>query len=500
VISVRGVVKPARTGVAIKSDDLSRAVAPPGPTAVNPALATRDSEFLPAAIEILVTPPSPITMWLMMMVSAIVLAGLAWSYFGWLDIQATAPGKIQFSGRSKLVQPLESGKVAAIHVQSGSRVNAGDLLVELDATEAVADRDALARDLHSARAEAARRYAAIHSAQRPSLEASEITFEPEIPGLIRQRENGVLLADLRQLKSSLDSLMAEIAEKRATTSRLEASIAARERLIALSRERVSMREEIKTLGAGSRALVIEALQQLEGYITSDVAERGQLTETAAAVVSLHRRADQAVSAFIADQVQKLVDVERRRDRLIQELVKAQARVDRARLAAPIGGTVQQLNLTTIGQVVTTGQALMTIVPFDGRLEVEAQVANKDIGFLWIGQPAVVKVETFPFTRYGVIDAQVARISRDAVDDREAAMTADAAANRAQSSAGTTRAQNLVFPVALELKRQAIQIDGREVPLIPGMAVSVEIRTGKRRAIDYILSPLREVVSQTAHER
>jgi len=166
--------------------------------------------------------------------------------------------------------------------------------------------------------------------------------------------------------------------------------------------------------------------------------------------------------------------------------------------------VQQLAVTTIGQVVTTGQSLMTIVPLDSPIEIEAMIQNKDIGFVEPGQAAVVKVESFPFTRYGTIDGTVLKVSRDAVDEREAGALSDpGSAPKTQASATATapgKGQNLVFPATIGLSRRTINVDGKVIPLSPGMAVVVEIRTGQRRAIDYVLSPLREVVSSTAHER
>jgi hemolysin D len=266
-----------------------------------------------------------------------------------------------------------------------------------------------------------------------------------------------------------------------------------------------MREQIETRGSGSRALTIEALQQLENYVTTDAGDRGQLLETDAAVHSLTRKMEETVSQFIADQTQKLAEIERKRDRTEQELIKAQSKTDRTQLKSPIDGTVQQLSITTVGQVVTSGQSLLTVVPLEGPIEVEAMIANKDIGFVEPGQPAIVKIEAFPFTRYGAVDATVSKVSRDAVDERDATNLSDAATvTKPQPGASTaqqqSRTQNLVFPATLQLAQRSLLIDGKEVPLTPGMAVTVEIKTGSRRAIDFVLSPLREVTVQAGRER
>ena len=170
---------------------------------------------------------------------------------------------------------------------------------------------------------------------------------------------------------------------------------------------------------------------------------------------------------------------------------------------PIAGKVQQLSVSSLGQVVASGQSLLTIVPLGGSLEVQAMIANQDIGFVEAGQPAATKVNAFPFTRYGKIDDILERVSRDAVDQRDATVLSDAAnAAKSQSSASNSPAktQNLVFPATIKVTQHAIQIDGKDVALIPGMGASVKIETGRRRAIGYLLSPLREVSSRAGSER
>ena len=498
---VSGTAGPAgRLATTAVATSVAKSVAKP----ISPVMPSlEDREFLSPALEILTTPASPVAMSLLMLICSAALCAVAWSYFGWLDIHAEAPGKIQPSGRTKVVQPLEAGRVVAIHIENGARVNAGDVLLELDPTETGADREAQARDLEAARAEASRRQAAIAAAATRDVTPERIAFAPIVGETMRKRESDVLVADLAQLRSTQASLQAQLAEKRATTQRLRSSIEARGRLLSLARERVDMREALDARGSGSRALIIESLVQYETLNTTDVGERGQLLETDAAINSIERKIAETVTQFVADQTQKLSEIERKRDRLVQELLKAQTKNDRTQMRAPIAGTVQQLTVTTVGQVVSSGQSLATIVPLDGLLEVEAMIANRDIGFVKAGQHAIVKIEAFPFTRYGAVDAEVVKISRDAVDDRDAPNMSDAAtAARPQGgqSGPSTRTQNLVFPATLRLAQRSILVDGEQIGLTPGMAVTVEIKTGSRRAIDYVLSPLREVASKAGRER
>ena len=477
----------------------------PLPGELTKGLDAQDREFLPAALELLETPPSPVRIAGIWLICAGLAAALGWAYFGKLDIHAVAQGRIQPSGRSKVIQPLEPGKVVAVLVENGSRVNPGDVLVELDPTDSGADREAQKRDLESARAEVARRHAAIVTSQaRDGAPAvAPIDFDDTVSEAARRREEAVLAAEIFQLKASQASLAAQLAEHYATIQKLSASLKSREKVIALAKERVDMRTTLNDQGSLSRALVIEVQSQYETLVTTQVSEQGQLVETQAQIKTTERKIDETVSQFGADQSQKLAEAERKADRLAQDLVKATAKNERAKLRAPITGTVQQLAVTTVGQVVSSGQSLMTIVPLDGAIEVEALVLNQDIGFVEPGQAVVVKVEAFPFTRFGTIPGRILKVSRDAVDEREAQGMGDAATAGRQGGgapAAPGRVQSLVFPATVRLERSVIDVEGKQIPLSAGMAVTVEIRTGERRAIDYVLSPLRDVASSSARER
>jgi hemolysin D len=431
-------------------------------------------------------------------------SALAWSFLGKLDIHAVAQGKIQPTGRSKVVQPLETGKVVAVLVENGSRVRAGDVLLELDPTESSADREAQARDLDATRAEVARRRLAVEVARSGILTPLPVLFSPRSQDAVRQREQDVLVAEIGQLASTRERLRAELEEKSAQIQRLHASLARRKELLAVLKERVDMRDAVDAQGHGYRAKVIDALQEYDRERTQFASEEAEVLEVEAAKVSLRRKIDESVAQFIADHTQKLAEAERKSDRLEQELIKAETKSERTRLRAPIDGVVQQLAITSTGQVVTGGQPLLTIVPLDGPIEIEAMILNKDIGFVHPGQAAVVKVEAFPFTRYGTIDATVTRVSRDGVDEKTAANLSDiwnlTKPQGGVATATTATANGLVFPATLTLSRTTISVDQKEIPLRPGMAVGVEIKTGQRRAIDFVLSPMREVQDTAAHER
>ena len=235
-----------------------------------------DKEFLPAAIELLETPPSPINIAAIWVICSIFTIALAWSYFGWLEIYAVAQGRIQPSGRSKVLQFLDPGKVVTIAVTNGSRVAQGDLLIELDPRETAADQEKEKRDLEFALAEIARRRAVIGAAHAHAKELPKIAYPTGISQDIQARENAVLAADLSQLISMREALLAQRVERVATCERLKASIAAREKLIAVDKEHVDMREALHQTKAASRAQVIETIQQYQAQVTTQAGEKGQL--------------------------------------------------------------------------------------------------------------------------------------------------------------------------------------------------------------------------------
>ncbi|HAS88423.1 MAG TPA: HlyD family type I secretion periplasmic adaptor subunit, partial [Desulfovibrio sp.] len=149
------------------------------------------------------------------------------------------------------------------------------------------------------------------------------------------------------------------------------------------------------------------------------------------------------------------------------------------LTAPVDGEVQQLSVHTIGGVVKEAQPLMVIVPERSKLEVEASILNRDIGFVKEGQHAEIKLEAFPYTEYGSIPGEVISVSSDAVQDREGRLT---------------------FLCRVKLNQDFIPVNGQKVKLIPGMRATAEVAIRKRRLITYFLSPLMKYKTESLRER
>jgi hemolysin D len=513
---------------------------PPQPPPSRPPPITitgRDREFLPAALEILETPPPPLPIALMATIGAFALAALVWSYFGRLDVHATAPGKIEPSGYAKVIEPLDPGKVTAIHVEKGQTVKAGELLLELDPAEASADAQSAQNTLNASVAEIARRRYAINAVRAAELEVQtaqdqldargkddaaapgadsgaveglagqadfKIAWDGALPEQFQLREEAVLRADLAQLSDALKALDRQMAEKLATQKRLNMSIAFQNKLMETLNQRVSTRQQAIDLNVGTKIDLYNAKEELEKSEASLASDQGQLIETDAAIRSVRSEKAKTVSQFIADNENKLADAARKADEARQALAKADARLARTRLYAPTDGVVQQMAVTTVGQVVTTGQQLIVLTPIGGKLQVEALVPNLDIGFVKLGQDAVIKVDAFPFTRFGALQGKVVTIASSAIaeqDAKRALANATATANEEpQASTAPGQPESFVFPVTVSLDESAIKIDNATIPLTPGMTVTVEIRTDSRRVIDYLLSPLAKIRSEALRER
>jgi len=379
-----------------------------------------DREFLAPALEILETPPSPVHVAFLWIICAFVVAALAWAYFGRVDIVAAAQGKFQPMGQVKVVEPVETGKVEAISVSNGSLVQAGDVLVELDRSAALADAEGARAELASARAEILRRKTALLSARTHRIDPPPATDWPEnVAPALREREARVLAADLGQLAANVASFDAERAQKAAEGEKLRETIETQKNLVATLQERVAMRTKLVEVKAGARAAVIDATETLQYQITQEAKQEQDLASLAAGLEVIARNSDKAVGDFISENAQKLEDAERHAEDIEQRLAKAQAQLDHLTLRAPIAGRVQSSIITNAGQVVTSGQEIMRIVPEDSGLEIQAYVRNRDIGFVSVGQEAVVKIESFPFTRYGSIRAHVTRIAKDAIPEPDA---------------------------------------------------------------------------------
>jgi len=432
----------------------------------------RATEFLPAVLEIQQAPPSPIGRAILWTILAVFTAGVLWATFGWIDIVATARGKIIPSGYSKVIQPYEAGVIAAIHVQNGQLVKRGDVLIDLDPTLNRADHDRASNEYQAAKVEAARLRALI--AGSPTFEAPP-DGDPQYVLLQRQ----VLRDQLAEYQARVASAQYLIDQRKAGLEQTRENIRRLEATVPMEAERADAYKKLLADGAVTKMDFLQAEGQRIDKTQELAGQRKKFLQDHAVLAEAEKNYGVFLSEFQQTKQVELSTTETKVASLVQEVTKAGQKADFQRLTTPIDGVVQQLAVHTVGGVVTPAQELLIVVPQDNPVEVEAQVENKDVGFVKNGQIVEIKVETFPFTLYGTIPGKVLSVSDDAAPIEKV---------------------GLVYPTRVSMDRSTIQVEGRQVNLSPGMAVTVEVKTGKRRMIEYLLSPLLKSVKESLRER
>jgi hemolysin D len=457
---------------------------------------SRDAElaFLPAALEIVETPPAPLVGMVGGTIIALFSIALIWSFFGHIDIVASAPGKIIPSSRTKVIQPFETGVVRAIRVRDGEEVKAGQVLVELDPTINEAERNHLRGDLITAELDAARLTAALDkganrlAAFQPPADAS--------PSLVNSQRD-FLIHQIDEQEAKLAALDRQKAQKEAELSTINATIAKLGAILPVLRQRVDIREVLFSHQTGSKANFLEIQQALVETEQDLLVQKSKAKEAEAAVAALIEAKVQTAAEYARTRSGELVEAQRKVAALSEDLVKAERKTKLQVLASPVDGTVQQLSIHTVGGVVTPAQTLLVVVPAENHLEIEAMISNRDIGFVHVGQDVEIKVDTFNFTRYGLIHGKVTSVSRDAIaNDRQQERPGEAPSR----SSNTNASQELNYAARISLDRTQMQIDENLVDLSPGMAVTAEIKTGSRAVIGYLLSPLLKYRQESLRER
>lgn len=440
-----------------------------------------EAAFLPAALALQHTPPHPAPRRLAIALCALFMIALAWAVVGEVDIVAVAPGRIVVGERTKTIQPLEASVVERVLVKDGDAVEAGQVLVELDATVASADQSSVQEQLAAAVSEE-RRTAALLDALRSNRAAALPPSPAEAGegwGEGRRSETARLHAEWQDISAKLAKLAAEQARRQAEIATVHAAIAKLDATLPLAQQRETDFKRLAEQGfMSSHAGQDRTRERIE--LERDLAtQRARLAEAQAALAESRN----ARAAYLAETQRLLserhADAELKRQQLLQERSKAEQRRRLTQLTAPVAGTVQQVAVHTEGGVVTPAQPLMVIVPRDAEVTAEVTLDNKDIGFVRAGQPAEVKLETFAYTRYGTVPATVRNVTADAVTDEK---------------------RGAVFAVTLALGHESIDIDGRAVRLAPGMNLTAEIKTGRRRVIEYLLSPVQRHATESLKER
>jgi hemolysin D len=413
----------------------------------------QEAEFLPAGLSLQETPDSSTLRWTGRVLMGLVLLTVLWSIFGRIDIIVNATGKIIPSARTKTIGSVEVASVKTLYVTEGQAVHAGDVLVELDSSSSDAEHDKAVDAVAQAKLQVARSQAMIEAVEK--LRAPQLKwYAVEGEGITPAQQQ----AAKHQLAGQYQDFLAKL-------TRLEGEIARYSAALPLAAQRA---EDFKAL-VGDHTVSRHAWLEKE---QAKVDLEGQLTDAKnqriALIAQTRKEAHDALTE--GHKIMAAAQQDQRRAGEHSKLLK---------LTAPVDGTVQQLTVHTVGGVVPAAQPLMQIVPKENVVEVEAFLENKDVGFVQVTQDAEVKIDAFDYTKYGTIPAKVRHVSHDAIQDEK---------------------KGLIYATQIVLDKNSLFVDGKTMPLSAGMSVNVAIKTGTRRVIEYVLSPLVQHQREALHER
>jgi len=432
--------------------------------------------FLPAALEIIETPVSPtgrVTTWVLL--GALVFV-ICWLTFGMIDVVASAPGKLIPADSVKLIQPAEPGVVHAILVQDGQRVRAGQALVELDPTISTAEAVQAQKALETAELDAARGRAILSA-----LDGHGLAFVPPVgtPPGVAATELALARAQLEDIRATAGAHRAE--QQASVAARGEARIQAAKltETLPLLDEQIAANEQLLAKGYVSKLKMIEMRRQRlasardrDAAIETANKATAQMTGAGSSIVQSNAEARARV---LTDLAKAESDAKLRRE----ELAKAVQKSSLQTLTSPVDGFVSQLAIHTLGGVVEATKPVMVIVPDGGALVADVKILNRDVGFVHVGQPVAVKLEAFPFTRYGALVGRIQSLGSDAVEDEKL---------------------GLVYPARVVLDRSAGSRRGEAIKASVGMQVTADVRTGQRSILSYLLSPIDKAAQEAGRER
>ncbi len=401
-------------------------------------------------------------------------AFLVWAAFFEIEEVTRATGRVVPSQQVQVVQSLEGGIVRRIDVRQGDVVEAGQVLMQIDDTA-----------LSSQRGELLRQEAAL-LAEEVRLRA-EVAFDraPEFPQALRARAPEAVLAEMDVLTSRFDQLDRELSvleskldQRRGDLDELLAQRAKFETVIEPMREELALTENLVASGAVARIEVLRLRSRLAELEGSLAVGRAQEPNLIAAIGEAERQIGVARAAYVTAARTRLARLGVELAVVQESLRAAEDRVTRTELRAPVRGTVNALSVTTVGQVVQPGAALAQIVPEGDALEIEVNVPPKDVAFIRPGDAASVKISAYDYLVYGALDGEVARIGADTLRDAEG---------------------REFFQLTIVTDRTDLGREGESLPVTPGMTATVDIQTGRRTVLSYLVQPVLRMRSEALRE-
>lgn len=441
-------------------------------------------DFQPALIALQQRPPNPLgrkVLWGLAGFLGLVLAGAC---IGRVDVVAVAHGKLVPAGYLKIVQPAEPGILSEILVREGDAVRQGQVLMRMDAALAEADGRALVAEHRALQWQLQRIDAELSDRMlAPPTGATPLAaYQQALAQYHSNRQT--LQAALAQEQGQLDKAEQDLAAAEAVRSKLQ-------QLLPTYQEQEAAYARLAEKGYVSK---MDQLQRQRERIEAEQSLRAQdhaMQAAQALLTQSRRRRDQILADYRRRLQAERAEAVVAYAKIGEELAKQQTLSDRLALTAPYDGIVKDVSTHTIGTVVGAGTVLMTVVPQTDRLVAEVWVSNEDAGFVREGQPVKLKLLTYSFQKYGMVDGTVAHLSADASPQSN---------GHEGGEPGARGESPLAYRAVVHLSRQMLIAGRGQHKLAPGMQVTAEIRLGTRRVIDYLLSPVQGAFQEAGRER
>jgi HlyD family secretion protein len=439
------------------------------------------------------TEPFPLAIRLSFAVCALLLvSAVVWATVFSLDRIVVSDGYIVTPAPNIELQPMDAGLIRRIRVEPGQMVKAGDVLMELDPTLASADLAGLQLKLDAREQDIAQLQQEVELIEHPEAQYPASSSRP---------------TTLR-FETRLAAYMSRRGEKTSDVARMETEISYLRRSLAVAREElgivgevVAMRQTLMAKESGSKLNYLLARQSYVGIEGRLRDMEGQIESRVRQIAGIQEQILSLKTAWLKDATEQIETLQRDANDLREQLRKAKLRADVVALKAPEDGIVLDVVKQSIGSVARAGDTLVVIVPTDQPLEVDCDISNQDIGVVRVGDPVKIKIDAFPYQKYGLVAGKVQALSEgllsrvmSAAGDTDDAGTA---AGRKPGGAGTGGRLYYRAKVSIEeIKLRGVPADYR---LLPGMKVSAEIKVGERSVLSYVIYPMMKAFGTAMRE-
>jgi len=451
-----------------------------GPKALSPEA----MEFAPGLLAIQESPPAKLPRTIMYSVLALFAILLAWALFGRLDVVASAEGRLVPQTYVKIVQPAEGGVVQDILVREGQSVQAGQVLMRMDASITEADAKTIRSDLDLAELQLRRIDA--------EMAGQPLQAKPGDPSDLYMQVEG-------QYRAHRQSYLDAVAQETAALQKVRHDLVAAEEVLRKLQQVVPTYQKTaaayEKLAADGFVSALAVQEKQRDRIEKEQDLRAQESTVAglkATITASEKRLAQITSNYRSQLQNERVETETKLQRLRGEWAKIEHKTGLLELRAPQAGIIKDLATHTPGTVVSPGAILMTLVPHDEVLQAEVMVKNEDVGFVHVDQRVKVKLAAYPFQKYGMVQGTVVHVGPDAMDG--------SAPPQAKGAEQQVPPGLLSYKALIRLDQQQLEADGDRLKFSPGMQVVAEIHQGRRTVMEYLLSPVQKAWHDAGRER